>query len=52
MNMVLFESMAAVNLLPVHYRGAAPALTDVIAGHINLMSVASALHCRPSAPVR
>ena len=35
MNMVLFESMAGVKLLPVHYRGAAPALTDVIAGHVN-----------------
>ncbi len=47
MNMVLFESMAAVNLLPVHYRGAAPALTDVIAGHINLMSVSVSLALPP-----
>src|SRR5262249_16019748 len=39
MNMVLFESMAGVKLTPVHYRGAAPALTDVIARHVNLMSV-------------
>ena len=43
MNMVLFESMAGVKLLPVHYRGAAPALTDVIAGHVNLMSVSVSL---------
>ena len=45
MSMVLFESMAALKLLPVHYRGAAPALTDVIAGHVGLMflSVSSAL---------
>src|SRR5207253_6619944 len=32
MNITLFESMADVKLVPVHYRGAAPALTDVIAG--------------------
>src|SRR2546429_5897070 len=32
MNMVLFESMAGVKLQGVHYRGAAPALTDVMAG--------------------
>jgi len=43
MNMVLFESMAGVKLTPVHYRGAAPALTDVIAGHVNLMSVSISL---------
>src|SRR5258707_1011355 len=47
MNMVLFESMAGVKLLPVHYRGAAPALTDVIAGHINLMSVSVSLALPP-----
>jgi tripartite-type tricarboxylate transporter receptor subunit TctC len=45
MNMVLFEGMAALKLLPVHYRGAAPAFADVIAGHVGLMflSVSSAL---------
>jgi tripartite-type tricarboxylate transporter receptor subunit TctC len=47
MNMVLFESMAHVALLPVHYRGAAPALTDVIAGHIGLMSVSVSLALPP-----
>jgi tripartite-type tricarboxylate transporter receptor subunit TctC len=47
MNMVLFESMAGVKLVPVHYRGAAPALTDVIAGHINLMSVSVSLALPP-----
>jgi tripartite-type tricarboxylate transporter receptor subunit TctC len=47
MNMVLFESMAGVKLLPVHYRGAAPALTDVIAGHVNLMSVSVSLALPP-----
>jgi tripartite-type tricarboxylate transporter receptor subunit TctC len=43
MNMVLLESMAGVALQPVHYRGAVPALTDVIAGHIDLMSVSVSL---------
>ena len=47
MNMVMFESMAGVKLLPVHYRGAAPALTDVIAGHVNLMSVSVSLALPP-----
>ena len=47
MNMVLFESMAKVRLVPVHYRGAAPALTDVIAGHVNLMSVSVSLALQP-----
>ena len=39
MNIVMFENMAGVKLRPVHYRGAAPALNDVIAGHIDLMSI-------------
>ena len=47
MNMVLFESMAGVKLQAVHYRGAAPALTDVIAGHVNLMSVSVSLALAP-----
>jgi len=29
------ENLAGIEVTPVHYRGAAPALTDVIAGHIN-----------------
>jgi len=47
MNLVLFESMAGVNLVPVHYRGAAPALTDIIAGHVKLMSVSVSLALPP-----
>jgi tripartite-type tricarboxylate transporter receptor subunit TctC len=38
-NVALLESMAGVKLVPVHYRGAAPALNDVIAGHVHLISV-------------
>jgi tripartite-type tricarboxylate transporter receptor subunit TctC len=43
MNMALFESMAGVKLVPVHYRGAAPALNDLSSGSINLMSVSVSL---------
>ena len=43
MNMVLFESMAGIKLQSVHYRGAMPALTDVIAGHVDLMSISVSL---------
>ncbi len=45
MNMALFDSMAGVKMLPVHYRGATPALNDLIGDHINTMvvSVASGL---------
>ena len=39
-NMALLESMAGVKLTAVHYRGATPALNDVIAGHVMLTSVA------------
>jgi tripartite-type tricarboxylate transporter receptor subunit TctC len=45
MNMELFERMADIKLIPVHYRGATPALNDLIGGAINVMtiSVATAL---------
>jgi tripartite-type tricarboxylate transporter receptor subunit TctC len=43
MNIVLLGTMAGVKLTPVHYRGAAPALNDLIAGHIDLMSVSVSL---------
>jgi tripartite-type tricarboxylate transporter receptor subunit TctC len=45
LNMALLESAAGVKLTPVHYKGATPALTDVMAGHIQLMfiSVGSAV---------
>lgn len=38
-NVALLESMAKIKMTPVHYRGATPALNDVIAGHIMLTSV-------------
>src|SRR5262249_62046421 len=45
LNMELFQSEAGIRLTPVHYKGATPALTDVMAGHIQLLfiSVGSAV---------
>ena len=37
----LFKMMASVDLTPVYYKGTAPALTDLIAGHIPLMFVSN-----------
>jgi tripartite-type tricarboxylate transporter receptor subunit TctC len=48
MNMIKFENMAQVKLQAVHYRGAAPAINDIMAGHINLMSVSLSLVVQPS----
>ena len=42
MNMELFDSMAGVKLIPVHYRGATPALNDLIGGSIDVMTVSVA----------
>jgi tripartite-type tricarboxylate transporter receptor subunit TctC len=39
LNMEAFQAAANIRLVPVHYRGAAPAMTDVIAGHIKSMFV-------------
>ena len=45
LNMELLQALSGVRLQPVHYKGATPALTDVMAGHIQLMfiSVGSAV---------
>jgi tripartite-type tricarboxylate transporter receptor subunit TctC len=45
LNMELLQALAGVKLQAVHYKGATPALTDVMAGHIDLMfiSVGSAV---------
>src|SRR5438552_5952606 len=52
MNMAKFENAAKVMLQAVHYRGAAPALNDIMAGHINLMSVSVSLVVQPAAEKR
>jgi tripartite-type tricarboxylate transporter receptor subunit TctC len=36
LNMVLLETMAGLKLQPIHYKGAAPVLNDVLAGHIQM----------------
>jgi tripartite-type tricarboxylate transporter receptor subunit TctC len=46
-NVALLESMAGVKLQPIHYRGAAPALNDVVAGHVQLLSVAVSSALQP-----
>jgi tripartite-type tricarboxylate transporter receptor subunit TctC len=40
---LLLESMAGIKLSAVHYRGVAPALNDVMAGHINLITMGPAI---------
>jgi tripartite-type tricarboxylate transporter receptor subunit TctC len=53
-NMEMFQTMAGVKLLPVHYKGATPALADVMAGHIQMMflSLGSAVPPQRSGNVR
>jgi tripartite-type tricarboxylate transporter receptor subunit TctC len=46
-NMLKLENMTGVKLQAVHYRGAAPALNDVMAGHIKLMSISTSLVAQP-----
>jgi tripartite-type tricarboxylate transporter receptor subunit TctC len=48
MNIALLENMAGIRLAPIHYRGAAPALTDLLGGHIKLMSVSMTLSLEPA----
>ena len=45
LNMELFQALSGARFQAVHYKGATPALTDVIAGHIQMMfiSVGSAV---------
>lgn len=41
LNMIRFAKSAGIKLTAVHYKGAAPAITDVLAGHIQLIFVAA-----------
>jgi tripartite-type tricarboxylate transporter receptor subunit TctC len=36
LNMVLLETMTGIKLQAVHYKGAAPAMNDILAGHIQM----------------
>jgi len=47
LNIVLIESMTGAKFTPIHYRGATPALTDTIAGHIQMMIVSIGLVAQP-----
>lgn len=47
LNMEMLQSMAGVKLFPVHYKGATPALTDVIAGHIQMMFISTSSAVEP-----
>ena len=42
-NMVLFESMAGVKLTPIHFRGGAPLVTDLLGGHVPTSFLSGAL---------
>jgi tripartite-type tricarboxylate transporter receptor subunit TctC len=41
LNMEMFQAQAGVHFTPVHYKGATPALTDVVAGHIQMMFIST-----------
>jgi tripartite-type tricarboxylate transporter receptor subunit TctC len=43
LNIILLEGMTGTKFTPVHYRGAAPGITDVIGGHIQMMIVSIGL---------
>jgi tripartite-type tricarboxylate transporter receptor subunit TctC len=49
LNMELFQALTGTKLIPIHYKGAAPAMIDVIAGHIQLMYVSAASAVQPAA---
>jgi tripartite-type tricarboxylate transporter receptor subunit TctC len=43
LNIVLLEGMTGTRFTPVHYRGAAPGITDLVGGHIQMMIVSIGL---------
>ena len=48
LNTISFETMAGISLgAPVHYRGGAPALTDVIGGHTQVLFISVTLMNQP-----
>jgi len=46
-NVVRFENVAKIKLNTIHYRGASPAINDVIGGHTNMMMVSVSLALPP-----
>jgi tripartite-type tricarboxylate transporter receptor subunit TctC len=47
LNIVLIEKMTGAKFTPVHYHGAAPAITDLLGGHIQMMIVSIGLVAQP-----
>jgi tripartite-type tricarboxylate transporter receptor subunit TctC len=47
LNIVLIEGLTGARFTPVHYRGAAPTITDLIGGHIQMMIVSIGLIAQP-----
>jgi tripartite-type tricarboxylate transporter receptor subunit TctC len=48
LNMEMLQIATATKLVAVHYKGATPALTDVIAGHIQMMFISTSSAIQPS----
>ena len=48
LSMEMFESMTGTKLNPVHYKGGAPALTDVIGGHVSIVFLSTTLTAQPA----
>ncbi|MBX9772912.1 MAG: tripartite tricarboxylate transporter substrate binding protein [Xanthobacteraceae bacterium] len=47
LNVARLESMAGAKFLAVHYRGAAPAFSDVVAGHVKFMLISMSTTIQP-----
>src|SRR5438270_6434819 len=47
LNMEMFLHMAGVQMTAVHYKGGAPALTDVIGGHVQMIILSTTLTAKP-----
>ncbi len=48
LNMEMLQIATGTKLVAVHYKGATPALTDVIAGHIQMMFISTSSAIQPS----
>jgi tripartite-type tricarboxylate transporter receptor subunit TctC len=48
LSMEMFEGITGTKLSPVHYKGGAPALTDVIGGHVPMVFLSMTLTAQPS----
>lgn len=43
MSMELFKAMAGVDILPVHYKGESPAITETVGGHVQTVAASMAV---------